>query len=82
MQSTATFENTKHEPVEVSEANSSDGRSQVKAQRLYKGALVGESAATFWCARYQRKILDMSGWTYSRDHWTVARARLSISMAN
>jgi Protein of unknown function (DUF3224) len=43
MQSTATFENTKHEPVPLGEGNGSIARSKVKAQRKYKGALAGES---------------------------------------
>ncbi len=44
MRSIATFENIKHEPAALGEATESPPRSQVKAQRLYKGALVGESA--------------------------------------
>ncbi len=44
MQSIATFENTKHEPAKLGEGTEVPPRSQIKAQRLYTGELVGESA--------------------------------------
>ena len=61
MQSIATFENTKHEPAHLGEGNASDGRSRVKAQRLYKGALVGESAGDILVCQVSEKDFGYVG---------------------
>lgn len=60
MKSISTFENTKHEP-QPGESNGTDGRSHVKAERVYKGALVGESAADILVCQTSEKDFGYVG---------------------
>lgn len=61
MQSIATFQNTKHDPAMLGQATESPPRTQVRAQRIYKGALVGESVGDLLVCQTSEKDFGYVG---------------------